>query len=406
MQGNSSIRSSASAPLLIVVAGCLVMLISMGVRAGFGLFLQPVSTDLGWGREIFALSLALQNLFWGASQPFVGAISDKYGSGRTIATGGLIYAMGVYLMSGVETPIVLHLGNLLVGFGLSGTALAVVLGVMVRAVPVEKRSLVLGIGTAASSLGQFTMIPLGQFFISTYGWSTALLLISICCMIIAPCAVMLTGRSSSDVSRSMVELNLRQTLTEAFGHRGYLLLVTGFFVCGFHVAFVATHLPAYIVDKGFPANLGAWALAVIGLFNIIGCFTSGILGGRYSKKYCLSFIYLSRAFVFAIFLLIPVSATRILVFSAALGLLWLATVPLTSGIVLQIFGPKYLATLFGVVFFSHQIGSFLGAWLGGFLYDRIGSYEVAWWISVALGVASAIVHWPINEQTLRRPMPA
>lgn len=406
MQGHFSIRSGASASLFIVGAGCLVMLISMGVRAGFGLFLQPVSTDLGWGREIFALSLALQNLFWGASQPFVGAIADKYGSGRTIATGGLIYAMGVYLMSGVESPVVLHLGNMLVGFGLSGTALAVVLGVMVRAVSVEKRSLVLGIGTAASSLGQFTMIPLGQFFISTYGWSTALLLISICCMIIAPCAVSLTGRSSSEVSRSVVELNLRQTLTEAFGHRGYLLLVTGFFVCGFHVAFVATHLPAYIVDEGFSANLGAWALAVIGLFNIIGCFASGILGGRYSKKYCLSFLYFSRALVFAIFMLTPVSATSILVFSAVLGLLWLATVPLTSGIVLQIFGPKYLATLFGFVFFSHQIGSFLGAWLGGYLYDRIGSYDVVWWISVALGVASAIVHWPINEQTLRRPMPA
>ncbi len=406
MQGKYSIRPGASAPLLIVGAGCLVMLISMGIRTGFGLFLQPVSTDLGWGREIFALSLALQNLFWGASQPFVGAIADKYGSGRTIATGGLIYAMGVYLMSGVESPVVLHLGNMLVGFGLSGTALAVVLGVMVRAVSVEKRSLVLGIGTAASSLGQFTMIPLGQFFISTYGWSTALSLISICCLIIAPCAVSLTGRSSSDVSRSVVELNLRQALTEAFGHRGYLLLVTGFFVCGFHVAFVATHLPAYIVDEGFSANLGAWALAVIGLFNIIGCFASGILGGRYSKKYCLSFLYLSRAIVFAIFLLTPVSATSILVFSAVLGLLWLATVPLTSGIVLQIFGPKYLATLFGVVFFSHQIGSFLGAWLGGYLYDRTGSYEVVWWISVALGVASAIVHWPINEQTLRRPMPA
>ena len=406
MQGHFSIRSGASASLFIVGAGCLVMLISMGVRAGFGLFLQPVSTDLGWGREIFALSLALQNLFWGASQPFVGAIADKYGSGRTIATGGLIYAMGVYLMSGVESPVVLHLGNMLVGFGLSGTALAVVLGVMVRAVSVEKRSLVLGIGTAASSLGQFTMIPLGQFFISTYGWSTALLLISACCLIIAPCAVSLTGRSSSEVSRSVVELNLRQTLTEAFGHRGYLLLVTGFFVCGFHVAFVATHLPAYIVDEGFSANLGAWALAVIGLFNIIGCFASGILGGRYSKKYCLSFLYLSRALVFATFMLTPVSATSILVFSAVLGLLWLATVPLTSGIVLQIFGPKYLATLFGFVFFSHQIGSFLGAWLGGYLYDRIGSYDVVWWISVALGVASAIVHWPINEQTLRRPMPA
>ena len=405
MQENPSIRLGAYAPLLIIGAGCLVMLISMGVRSGFGLFLQPISTDLGWGREIFALSLALQNLLWGASQPFVGAIADKYGSGRTVATGGLIYALGVYLMSGVESPVILHMGNMLVGFGLSGTALAVVLGVMVRAVSAEKRSFVLGIGTAASSLGQFTMIPLGQLFISTYGWSTALLLISICCMIMVPCAVKLTGRSSTDAI-GQVNLNLRQALAEAFGHRGYLLLVTGFFVCGFHVAFIATHLPAYIVDEGFPANLGAWALALVGLFNIIGCLTSGILGGRYSKKYCLSFLYLSRAVVFAIFLLTPVTATSILVFSAALGLLWLSTVPLTSGLVVQIFGPQYMVTLFGIVFFSHQIGSFLGAWLGGYLYDRTGSYDVVWWISVALGVASALVHWPINEQTLRRPLPA
>ena len=228
----------------------------------------------GMGTRDFCFVTGPAEFAVGGIQPFVGAIADKYGSGRTVATGGLIYALGVYLMSGVESPVILHMGNMLVGFGLSGTALAVVLGVMVRAVSAEKRSFVLGIGTAASSLGQFTMIPLGQLFISTYGWSTALLLISICCMIMVPCAVKLTGRSSTDAI-GQVNLNLRQALAEAFGHRGYLLLVTGFFVCGFHVAFIATHLPAYIVDEGFPANLGAWALALVGLFNIIGCLTSG-----------------------------------------------------------------------------------------------------------------------------------
>ncbi len=385
-----------------IVAGCLILLLSTGTRAGFGLFLQPISSDLGWGREVFAFALALQNLLWGASQPFGGAIADKYGSGRSIAVGGVLYAIGVALMAGVETPLDLSFSaGLLIGIGMSGTSFAVVLGAMVREVPVEKRSMILGIGTAAGSLGQFIMVPLGQHFITSYGWSQALLLLSICVLIIVPAATALTGHSTDTPEEGQVNLDLRDALNEALSHRGFLFLTAGFFVCGFHVAFIAAHLPAYIVDNGLAADYGAWALALVGLFNVIGSFTSGIMGGRHSKKRCLSFLYFARAVVIVIFILVPITPASVLIFSAAMGLLWLSTVPLTSGLVAQIFGPQYLSTLFGIVFFGHQIGSFLGVWLGGYLFDATGSYNLVWWISVALGFSSALLHWPINEQSLR-----
>ncbi len=389
-------------PVIAIVAGCLILLLSTGTRAGFGLFLQPVSADLGWGRGVFAFAMALQNLLWGASQPFVGAIADKYGSGRTIAVGGVLYAIGVALMSGVETPLALNFSTgLLVGVGLSGTSFAVVLGAIARHVSEEKRSLALGLGTAAGSLGQFTMVPLGQLFLTSYGWSQALVLLSVCSLIIVPASIVLTGRSAETGGTNQKNLSLRDALSEAFGHRGYLLLTAGFFVCGFHVAFIAVHLPSYIVDKGLSANYGAWALAVVGLFNVIGSLLAGVMGGRYSKKYCLSFLYFGRAILMAVFVLLPTTPVSVMMFAGILGLLWLSTVPLTSGLVAQIFGPQYLSTLFGIVFLSHQIGSFLGVWLGGYLYDSTGSYDVVWWIGVVLGIASALLHWPINETNLR-----
>lgn len=392
--------SPSRLPLIAIGAGCLVLIVCMGVRTSFGLFLQPVSTDLGWGREIFALGIALQNLIWGAAQPFAGAIADKYGSGRTIAGGTALCAIGTMLMSQISTPIELHVSTgLLVGLGLSGSGIAVVLSAITRTVPEEKRSMVFGIGTAAASMGQFLMVPLGQAFLDTYGWSTALLLLGLMTLAVVPLAAALTGRPQSVAG--MPEQSLKLALAEAGRHRGYWLLISGFFVCGFHVAFIAAHLPAYIVDSGLLPGLAATALALVGLFNIFGSYTAGVLGGKLSKKYCLSFLYTARSLVILVFISLPMTQTSVLVFAAAMGLLWLSTVPLTSGLVAQIFGPRYMATLFGIVFFSHQVGSFLGVWLGGLLFDATGSYDVVWWMGIALGVIAALLHWPIDERSVR-----
>ncbi len=386
--------------MFAIGAGCLVLIVCMGVRTSFGLFLQPVSTDLGWGREIFALGIALQNLMWGAAQPFAGAIADKYGSGRTIAGGTALCAVGTMLMSQISTPIEFHVSaGLLIGLGLSGSGIAVVLSAITRTVPEEKRSMVFGIGTAAASMGQFLMVPLGQAFLDAYGWSTALLLLGLMTLAVMPLAAALTGRPQS--TAGMPEQSLKLALAEAGRHRGYWLLIAGFFVCGFHVAFIAAHLPAYIVDRGLLPGLAATALALVGLFNIFGSYTAGVLGGKLSKKYCLSFLYTARSVVILVFISLPMTQTSVLVFAAAMGLLWLSTVPLTSGLVAQIFGPRYMATLFGIVFFSHQVGSFLGVWLGGRLFDATGSYDVVWWLGVALGVISALLHWPIDERSVR-----
>ncbi|MBF0276892.1 MAG: MFS transporter [SAR324 cluster bacterium] len=389
---------------IVMAAGSLVLLLVFGIRAGFGLFLKPISADLGWGREIFAMTIALQNLFWGAFQPLMGAVSDRYGSGRTLVLGGAAYTVGLLLMSQASSPVTLYLsGGLMIGLGLSGSGLAVVLGAVGRAASEEQRSLAMGIGTAAGSLGQFWIAPLGQFFISSYGWSTALILLSIFSLMIVPAAVALTGNNTTikNPLRGQENQGFREALAEAFGHKGFLYLTAGFFVCGFHVVFIGTHLPAFLEDQGLDPKYGAWSLAFIGFFNVIGSFASGYLGGKFSKKYCLSLLYLSRALLFVAFILMPTTPASVLIFSAIIGLLWLSTVPLTTGIVSQVFGPKYFSTLFGIVFFSHQIGSFLGAWLGGYLYDTTGSYDAVWWISVALGLASAVLHYPINEQSLR-----
>lgn len=391
--------SSVRLPLLIIVSGCLLVLISFGVRSSFGLFLAPMSEANGWGREVFALAIALQNLVWGIAQPFAGAIADRYGSGRVIAVGGVLYVAGVLLMSQSTTPLALHISQgVLVGIALSGTTFAVVLAALARAVPEHRRSWALGIGAAAGSAGQFLLVPLGQAFLSAYGWSTALVLLGLASVAMVPLAKALTGRSPSTGDQQ----SLPEALREASQHRGYWLLTCGFFVCGFHVAFIATHLPAYLTDGGLSPTLGAWALALVGFFNIIGAYSAGVLGGKHSKKYLLSSLYLSRAIVIAVFISTPLTSASALVFAAAMGLLWLSTVPLTSGLVGQMFGPRYMATLFGIVFLGHQVGGFLGAWLGGALFDITGSYDVIWWTSVALGVMSALLHWPIDERPVVR----
>src|SRR5690606_11882511 len=388
------------AALIAIACGSLVVLLSFGIRSSFGLFLQPMSLDLGWGRETFALAMAIQNLLWGATQPFAGAIADRWGTARTVVMGGLAYALGVYLMSTTSSPLQLHFSaGVLVGFGLSGTGFAVVLAAVGRSVPAERRSMALGITTAMGSLGQFLMAPIGQAFLAAYDWQTALDLQALGALGMVLAAGGVRGRVAST---GLGEQTIGEALGEARRHAGYLYLTAGFFVCGWHLAFISVHLPAYLADGRLSTEVAAWCLALIGLFNVIGSYTAGVLGGRLSKKYCLSFLYSARSVVILLFIMLPLTVGSALAFSAAMGLLWLSTVPLTSGLVAQIFGPRYMATLFGIVFFSHQIGSFLGVWLGGYLYDTYGSYEVIWWLSIALGLISALLHWPIDERAVPR----
>ena len=392
-------------PAMIITAGCMIVLITLGTRAGFGLWLAPVSRDLGWGREVFALAMAIQNLVWGVAQPFAGALADRYGAARVMAVGGVVYAVGMVLMTDASSPLLLHLSlGVLVGLGMAGASFTVVLAAFGRLVPEERRSVALGLGTAAGSLGQFLLVPLGQAFLDRYGWATALMLLAILPLLVVPLSGALAGRASSWTR--IAPQTVGAAIREAGGHGGYRLLVAGFFVCGFHVGFIAVHLPAYLVDLGMAEKAGAWALAMIGLFNIAGSYLAGVLGGRYSKKYLLSGLYLTRGVVIAVFVILPPSLPSVLLFSAAIGFLWLSTVPLTSGLVAQIFGPRHMGMLFGFVFFGHQIGSFLAIWLGGYLFDATGSYTVIWWVAVALALAAALLHWPIDERAVARPSPA
>ncbi len=342
--------------MLAIGTGSFIVLLSFGIRSSFGLFLQPMTADLGWGREVFALALALQKLIWGVAQPFVGMIADKWGTPRTVVVGGLLYAVALYLMATTASAFELHLSaGVLIGLALGGTGFGVVLAAVGRAVPAEQRSSALGITTAIGSFGQFLMPPLGQALLSTYGWQTALLLLAIASLLMIPAAGGLrSGIAAGAYSHD--KQTLRGALREATHHSGFLYLTAGFFVCGWHVAFIAVHLPAYLADGGIGAAIAAWCLALVGLFNVIGSYTAGVLGGRFSKKYCLSVLYAARSVLILVFIMVPLSITSALIFSAIMGLLWLSTVPLTSGLVAQIFGLRYMATLFGIVFLSHQVG--------------------------------------------------
>lgn len=385
-------------PVLILVCASIVLILSFGIRTSFGIFLAPVSADLGLGRESFAFAIAVQNLLWGVSQPFVGAIADRYGSGRVVAVCGLMYVLGLVLMANASSGLELTVSTgLLIGFALSGTGFPVILAVVGRSVDESRRSLFLGFASAGGSSGQLLMVPLGQVFLDGFGWGTALLLLAVMSSLMVPLAALLTGKAAVAGDR-LRKQSLVEAIDEASRHGGYWYLTAGFFVCGFHVAFIATHLPAFIVDRGAAPALGAVALALIGLGNIIGSLTCGVLGGRFPKKFVLAGLYLGRSLVITLFVLAPTSDLSIMLFAAGIGMLWLGTVPLTSGLVAQIFGMRYMATLFGFVFFSHQLGSFLGAWLGGYVFDIIGSYDLVWWIAVALGIAAAALHWPIDDR--------
>jgi len=390
-------------PTAVLVAASVIISISMGVRHGFGLFLQPVSSEMGWGRETFALALAVQNLVWGATQPFTGMIADRFGSAKVLIAGSLLYALGLATMSVSTSPWLFILtAGVLIGMGLSGVTYSIVSGVLGRKYPPEKRSMVLGISAAAGSFGQFAMLPLTQWMLSHVGWHLTLYVLATVALLIIPLAAVLVERREAHAHG--FQQSVRQAVGEAFGHRGYVLLTLGFFVCGFQVVFVGVHLPAYLADKGLAPHVAVIALALVGLFNIIGTYTTGWLGSRMPKRYILSGIYFGRAIVFALFFFLPLSPLSVYLFAMSLGLLWLSTVPPTNGLVAQIFGVRYMAMLTGFTFFSHQVGSFLGAWLGGKLYDTTGSYDVVWYLAMALGIVAGLLNLPIDERTIKRPV--
>ena len=392
-------------PTVVLVCSGLILTLAMGIRHGFGLFLQPITADLHWGRETFALALAVQNLVWGATQPVAGMLADKYGSGRVVLGGALLYVLGLVLMAHPTAPwtFVLSAG-VLIGTGQSGVTYSVISGVLGRAFPPEKRSMAFGISAAAGSFGQFAMLPLTQTLLSHIGWYGTLLALAAVGLAIVPLAAAMVERRQ--VQRQAFRQSAREALREAFGHRGYLLLTAGFFVCGFQIVFVGVHLPSYVLDKGLPAHVGVTALALVGLFNIFGTYAAGWLGAKIPKRYILSFIYFARALVIGLFIWLPLSAWSVYAFAIALGLLWLSTVPPTNGIVAQVFGVRYMAMLTGVTFFSHQIGAFLGAWLGGFLFDRLGNYDLVWYLSIALGIVAGLINLPIDEREIKRPAAA
>lgn len=392
-------------PLVVLVAGSIISMVGFGVRSSFGLFLDPMTTSLGWSRETFALAMAIQNLLWGIGLPFAGALADRYGPVSVIIVGAIIYALGVFGMTVSGDPLVFQFtAGLIAGIGVAFTSFSIAMASMVRVVGVERRSLVLGVGTAAGSCGQVLFSPLAQGFISNFGWSSALIWLALIILVLIPLAIAMPNDPDL-AAESHLQQTLRQAIREATGHRGFVLLTTGFFVCGFHVAFITVHFPAYVKDLGLDPLVGAWSISLIGLFNIAGSLLSGLFGQNHSKKVGLATIYFTRAVVILLLLLAPKTELTIYLFAAAMGLLWLSTVPLTNGIVAQVFGVRYLATLFGIVFLSHQLGSFLGVWLGGVIYDRTGSYNGMWIAGIVLGLMAAIIHVPIDEKPLSRLAP-
>ncbi|USD43498.1 MFS transporter [Vibrio sp. SCSIO 43135] len=391
---------------LLVWLGIGILVICLGIRQSFGIFMMPVSDFFGTGREFFSFAIALQNLLFGVFQPFVGMAADKWGAKRIIILGAVSYALGLYLTSIATEPSMLYLSlGVLVGLGLSATSYVIVLGAVAKVVPAEHAAKAFGLTTAAGSFGMFAMIPGAQTLMTEFGWQGALQgFAMLCTLMVAFALFMRTAKSSTTEQSNHAEQSqtLKQALTEAFSHRGYWLIHIGFFVCGFHVMFIATHLPSYLADKHLPASSAAMALAYVGIFNIFGSYFWGVMGDRFSKRHVMSALYLMRTLVIGAFVTLPVTESTAAIFGGAIGFCWLGTVPLTSGLVRQIFGAKYLSTLYGLVFFTHQVGSFLGAWAGGRIYDYYGSYEPIWWSTVVLAFAAALIHLPINDKPVQR----
>jgi MFS family permease len=399
-------------PAVIILCGCLISLIGFGPRSAFGFFLTPMSAANGWGRDVFALAFALQNLLWGIGQPFAGAVADRFGMVRVLSVGALLYAAGLALMAYTTSPITLQVtAGVLVGFGLAGCSFNLVIAAFGKLLPERYRTLAIGAGTAAGSFGQFLFAPFGVALIDNAGWQNALLVFGGLLLFIVPMALALaTPRSEPKPAGAGVDVaatqSLTAALTEAFAHRSYVFLVLGFFTCGFQLAFITLHLPSYLIDRGLSAQVGGWALATIGLFNIIGSISVGWLSMHFPRRYLLAFNYFMRAVFIAAFVLLPASPVTTLLFAAGMGLMWLSTVPPTSALVTLMFGTRWLATLYGFAFFSHQVGGFLGAWLGGLLYERTGSYDIVWWLTVMFGLLSAAINLPIEEKPVLRAAPA
>jgi len=392
-------RMNWRTPAVVLACGGLVLMFALGIRQTFGLFLRPMSLDFGWGREAFSFAIALQNLVWGLAMPFAGAVADRFGGGRVLAVGGVAYGLGLAGMAYSTTPLGLNLAaGLLIGLGLSCTGFGVVLAVVARAYPPEKRSVAVGIAGAAGSFGQFAMLPGAQALISGFGWLNALLVFALLAFLMVPLGAALSGRNRAALESGQ---SIGGALAEAMAHRGFWLLTMSFAVCGFQTIFIMTHLPAYLVDRGLSATQGMAALATVGLFNIVGSYAAGALGARYSRTRLLAWLYSVRALAIGAFLAAPLSAASTYLFCAVLGFTWLATVPLTNSLVGQIFGVEYLSTLFSIAFLGHQLGAFLGAWAGGAVYDMTDSYQLVWLTAIALSVVAAALCVPINERALR-----
>jgi MFS family permease len=383
-------------------------LLSFGPRSAVGQFLTPMSIEHGWGREVFSFALAIQNLLWGVGQPLAGAIADRFGSIRVMWFGAIIYALGLFWMAQADTSVGLTLSaGVLIGLGLSGCSFTLVVGALGKLVPESWRGFAFGAGTAAGSFGQFLFSPLARLLIDQFGWQAALVMFAAAILLILPLSLALaTPRAETAAAANVVKSqSVSQALSEAFAHRSYVLLVLGFFTCGFQLAFITVHLPSYLIDRGLSAQVGAWTVGVIGLFNIFGSILAGWLGSRMPKRYILSTIYFARALAVIAFITLPASAASAIIFGAVTGVLWLSTVPPTSGLVAVMFGTRWLSMLFGFAFFSHQVGGFLGVWLGGFVFERTGSYDAVWWLSVLFGVLSAVINLPIVEKPVARPVP-
>ncbi|MEZ9924332.1 MFS transporter [Vibrio breoganii] len=392
----------------IVWIGIGILIISLGIRQSFGIFMMPISDYFDTGREFFSLAIALQNLLFGMFQPFVGMAADKWGAKRIIIMGALAYGLGLFLTSITTSTAVVYLSlGALVGLGLSATSYVIILGVVAKVVPAQHAAKAFGLTTAAGSFGMFAMIPGAQTMLANFGWQGAMQGFALLCTLIIAFVAFMKSNKKAKVTNAQEpkhhdDITLKEALKEAFTHKGYWLIQLGFFVCGFHVMFIATHLPSYLADKNLPASSAAMALAYVGIFNIFGSYFWGMMADKFDKRHISFVLYLLRAAIIAAFVTLPITEFSATIFGGAIGFVWLGTVPLTSGLVRQIFGPQYMSTLYGLVFFSHQIGSFLGAWVGGSIYDHYGSYEPIWWSTVALALVAAVVHLPINATPIDR----
>jgi MFS family permease len=400
-------RANWRTPLVVVICGCIIAMLTFGPRSTFGFFMQPMSKEFAWGRDVFAFAFAIQNLLWGIGQPFAGAMADRFGTVRVVAIGGLLYAAGLALMRYSDTPLALNAtAGVLIGFGLSGCSFNLVVAAFAKVVPERWRTVALGAGTASGSFGQFLFAPFGVALIDNFGWQTALMVFAALMLLVVPLAMVLATPKTTDAAANanapVAQQSFKQALSEAFGHRSYVLLVLGFFTCGFQLAFITAHLPAYLIDRGLDATVGGWVLATIGLFNIAGSLSVGWLALYMPKRYILSAIYAMRALSTVLFIAFPVTPTSALIFGVITGLTWLSTVPPTSGLVALMFGTRWFATLYGFAFFSHQVGGFLGVYLGGLVFEASGSYTPVWWLSIFFGVASALINLPIVEKPVER----